>query len=258
MAPNKLSAEMIREGPYLLPKRIPVVNPSSRLFITCEHATNQLPLEYKPNKRDIEFLDTHWGWDPGAAEVTEELCRLTGAGAVLSAVSRLVCDVNRRIDDDTLILRNLEGHDLTFNKDVDVDEIQKRVERYYIPFHMAVHDHLQNRLCHSPPPLLLAVHSFTPNYMGDVREMEIGIIYDKRCPEKARLLHEAFRAKGFNVALNSPYSGMDGQMYSAWHHGNGNGIDYLELEMRQDLFAPDVKAENIGRIVEAINYASKS
>jgi predicted N-formylglutamate amidohydrolase len=100
--------------------------------------------------------------------------------------------------------------------------------------------------------MLLAVHSFTPDYMGDIRDMEIGIIFDKQCPSKAMRLHDAFVAQGFSVALNSPYSGMDGQMYSAWHHGRGNGVDYLELELRQDLFAPDVKGTNVQRIVESI------
>ena len=241
-----------KRGLYPVPTKVPVENPTAPLFITCEHATNALPPEYSPTERDLELLETHWGWDPGAAEVTRRLCEVTGAGAVLSAVSRLVCDVNRKIEDDSLILRDLEGHSLTFNKDVDVNEIQLRVERYYVPFHRAVHDHLQGRLSHQPPPLLLAVHSFTPNYMGDIREMEIGIIFDSKCPGKAHRLNDAFLDMGFAVALNSPYSGMDGQMYSAWHHGQGNGLDYLELEMRQDLFSPASKTKNVERIVKAI------
>ena len=252
MAANSFIVDSEKQGLILSPTRLPISNPAAALFVTCEHATNALPSGYQPSERDLEILQTHWGWDPGAADVTRRLSELTGAGAVLSAVSRLVCDVNRPIEDDTLILRELEGHPLTFNQDVDVDEIQTRVEQYYIPFHRAVHDHLQSRLSHSPPPLILAVHSFTPVYMGNKRDMEIGIIYDSRCPDKAKRLNDAFVEYGFAVAMNRPYSGMEGQMYSAWHHGRGNGLDYLELEMSQDLFSPSVKAANVDRIVRAI------
>jgi len=194
-------------------------------------------------------MDTHWAWDPGAAMITRAMASRFSSGAVLARASRLVCDVNRKVGGPGFIRDVLEGAPLGFNQGVDAEEVSRRVERYYLPYHRCLHDRLQDRLAEGKSPLLLAVHSFTPVMGEDVREMEVSVVFDERCPDRAQRFIEAFEREGLTVGVNQPYSGIRGQMYSAWHHGKGCGIDYLELEMRQDFFETRKAAHEMTEIV---------
>ena len=217
----------------------------SPFFFTCEHASNRIPSEFPVSPEDLPWLDTHWAWDPGAAQVTRALCSHFGSGAVLAEVSRLIVDVNRKIDGPGFIREQVEGHPLSFNQNVDEAEQARRVDRYYLPYHRTLHDRLQDRLGEGFPPLLLAVHSFTPKFGTQVRDMEVAVVFDECCPDKANAFIRGFQEQGIRVGINEPYSGIKGQMYSAWYHGRGSGIDYLELEMRQDFLENSQKAQQM-------------
>ena len=62
-----------------------------RLVITCEHASNAVPEPLKANDADQAWLDSHWGWDIGAAQLTRELVARKSCCAVLARFSRLSC-----------------------------------------------------------------------------------------------------------------------------------------------------------------------
>ena len=76
------------------------------LVMTCEHAASDLP-EWSAQDEDRPFLDDHWGWDPGAAELTRALCEEIGGVAILSRFSRLVCDPNRDPSDPTFVVEKI-------------------------------------------------------------------------------------------------------------------------------------------------------
>ena len=88
---------------------------------------------------------------------------------------------------------------------------------------------------HAEPFLLLAIHSFTPVYEGQRRAMELGVLFDDRYSLQGQELGRLLAAQGFCVALNEPYSGHDGLIYSVARHGATFSIPYLEIEIRQDL-----------------------
>jgi predicted N-formylglutamate amidohydrolase len=239
----------------LHPEAILPRTPRSPFYFTCEHASNAVPDEFTLAAADKPWMDTHWAWDPGAAMVTRAMASRFGSGAILAKASRLICDVNRKIGGPGFILSDVEGSPLSFNQGVDEVETERRVERYYLPYHRALHDRLQDRLSEGQPPLLLAVHSFTPVMDDKVREMEIAVVFDGQCPDKAHTFIESFRSQGLKVGVNKPYSGIKGQMYSAWYHGKGCGMDYLELEMRQDFFKT---REGAHAMTEAVAKALES
>jgi predicted N-formylglutamate amidohydrolase len=220
----------------LIPECISPRTPRSPFFFTCEHASNAIPEQYGVSDTDKAWLNTHWAWDPGAAMVSRAVASRFGSGAVLARASRLICDVNRKIGGPSFIRTEVEGCPLSFNQQVDEKETQARIEQFYLPYHRTLHDRLQDRLGEGQTPLLLAIHSFTKVMKGDVRDMEVAVVFDEQCPDKANRFIQSFRDQGLKVGINKPYSGIKGQMYSAWYHGKGCGMDYLELEMRQDFF----------------------
>jgi predicted N-formylglutamate amidohydrolase len=215
-----------------------------RLVVTCEHASNRIPGSTVLTAQDRPWLDTHWGWDPGAAEVVRELVMHKESVAVLSRFSRLICDPNRSIEAEDWIRENVEGHDLSFNVDLTEAERARRKAYYYDPFHAEIDACLTERLARGGDVLLLSIHSFTPNYMGEIRPMEFGVLFDRFDPVAHRFA-EHLRDQNFITALNEPYSGKDGQIYSAGLHGGTHGVIYLELEIRQDLIDTPEKVSDV-------------
>ncbi len=218
---------------------------------TCEHATRLLP-EWTAEPRDEPILRDHWGWDVGAADLTRELVRRTRSCGILSRFSRLVCDPNRHPEQGSFVVREIDGHVLSFNRDVDVAERERRRALYHDAFHDAVDRTIRARKRQQAPLRLCSIHSFTPSYLGRARPMEIGILFDQH-DEHAWQLQGALLAQGFEVALNAPYSAQDDLTYSAERHGQTHGLVYLELEVRQDLLDAWDKVRDVAaRIARAL------
>jgi len=219
---------------------------------TCEHATRDLP-EWQPQAGDLALLEDHWGWDIGAAELTRALARRMGSCAVLSRFSRLVCDPNRDPSEASFIVREIDGHTLSFNREVDGAELARRRTRYFDPYHDAIDRTLTRRRALGTPVCLCAIHSFAPVYLGQPRAMDVGILFDA-FDELAWGLQGGVAEQGFETALNAPYSGRDGLIYAARRHGRAHGLVYVELEVRQDLLGtPSEAAAVAGRLAAALS-----
>ena len=216
------------------------------LVITCEHASCRLPPPYQAAPEDRRLLHDHWGWDPGAADVARALRAATGSVAFLANFSRLLVDPNRPVDAPDLVRRRAEGHTFSFNREVDAAEQARRVERLYRPYHEAIEAALVAR--RDRDTLLFSVHSFTPCLDGEPREMELGVLFDEHEPLAVQLAG-ALRRAGFVVALNAPYSGRDGLVYSAHRHGTAHGVPYLEVEVRNDLVT---ESRGVARVADAL------
>ena len=218
---------------------------------TCEHATRLLP-EWRAMPDDVPYLEEHWGWDIGAADLTRALIELTSSCGVLSRFSRLVCDPNRRPDQKSFIVEEVDGYRLDFNRDLDAAERRRRRERYFDPYHAAVDRIIRQRKALGTPVRLCAIHSFTPTYLGRARPMEVGVLFDAHELHAWRL-EGALIEEGFEAALNAPYSGKDGMTYSAERHGGQHDLVHLELEVRQDLIATRERAHAIAeRVARAL------
>lgn len=217
---------------------------TTSVFLTCEHASQRLPEGYAWAPRDERLINTHWAYDLGAAELTRELAAALGAPAVLSRFTRLLLDPNRAEDSPTLFLAEAEGEPVELNLDITEAERERRIERFHRPFHGAI----DTRLGPHRAEIVFSIHSFTPVYEGKPRGMEIGVLFDQE-EELAERLAAAIREAGFLTAMNEPYSGKAGLIYSAGRHAKAHGRRALELEIRQDLSVqPEVRA----RLVKAL------
>jgi predicted N-formylglutamate amidohydrolase len=215
-------------------------------LLTCEHASNRVPAPLRTTASDRDWLQTHWGWDIGARMVTREIVRQTGSTGVFARFSRLVCDPNRAPNTPTLIRCAVEGAVLSFNDNLTIEEVDRRLELYHAPYHAALDRAVSLRQDQPGDMMLLSMHSFTPIFRDERRDMDVGVLFHPYEGVAHRLARE-IEAEGLSVALNEPYSARNGLMYAADRHGSAHGAVYLELEVNQRNLRTTAEARKVGR-----------
>jgi predicted N-formylglutamate amidohydrolase len=200
------------------------------IVFTCEHASNALPKDWTWPPEDGWITGTHWAFDIGAAAVTRRLVERSGSLGILARFSRLLIDPNRDVNAANLCRQDAGGSPIRLNLAVTEQEFQKRLKNFYQPYHETVDRCIRD----TPKAPVVAIHSFTPVYAGEARGMEVGVLFD-HSDDLAAAVAEALREQGLVVAMNAPYSGKNGMMFSAYRHAHDHGREALELELRQDL-----------------------
>lgn len=179
----------------------------SGLIVTCEHASNAVTGK-SLNNDDRELLDTHWGWDRGAAIVGKQIASDFECFSIFGKQSRLVCDLNRQHKDQNWIRRDIYGQQLSFNRDLDELEMHRRKKEIFMPYHRLLDVQCRSLMATATSPVLISMHSMTPVFEGSRRDMDIAILH---CgfAHHANTLDEHFRSIGLRTAINEPYSAMD-------------------------------------------------
>jgi predicted N-formylglutamate amidohydrolase len=204
------------------------------LLLLCDHADNAFPAGYGTLGLVPLQLARHIAYDIGAAEITRRLAKALGVPAVLTRYSRLLIDPNRGEDDPTLIMRLSDGAIIPGNRRIDAAERQKRIERYYRPYHEAVDRVVDTCLNSGVSPAVLAIHSFTETWRGHPRPWHAGILWDKDERLALPLLKALSAEPDLVVGDNEPYAGqLEGD--TLWQHGFKRGLPHAALEVRQDL-----------------------
>ena len=215
-----------------------------RLVFTCEHASAALPEPWTWPPQDHWLVDTHWAIDIGAADFTRRVAARLQAPAVLSRFSRLLIDPNRPLDSDTLFRENAEGRTAHLNESLLEAERKRRIERFYHPYHAAVSSLVERSACDT----VFSIHTFTDDYEGEKRHLEVGVLFDDD-EEPAYRLVKHLASAGFHVAPNEAWSGKMGLAYSPVRHAREFGRRALEIEARQDLILDESFRE---RLAEAL------
>lgn len=207
------------------------------IVMTCEHASERVPEGFAAEtgfawpEADRWLRGTHWAYDLGAEAIAIEHARAVGARLVCARFSRLLIDPNRPLSSDTLFRDVAEGRPVTMNRAITARDRDARVGLLYEPFHAAVDRAVA---ASTRAEIVFAVHTFTHEYEGQRRSLEIGILFDREDALGARVI-AGLRDAGFDVAANEPWSGKAGLIHVAAHHGDRYGKRALELEVRQDL-----------------------
>ena len=180
-------------------------------------------------------MDRHIAYDIGAAGLAGRLAERLGAGLVRQAYSRLVIDCNRDPARADAIPLESDGTPIPGNADLDTAARQARVDAIHAPYHAAIAAELDARAATGLATVLVLVHSFTPMMGGFVRPWQAGVLHQGNALSRAMLalLREEH---GLTVGDNQPYA-MDEIDYTAPVHAQARGLEYLELETRQDLIA---------------------
>ena len=205
----------------------------SRWLVTCDHATNRVPIWVGGGSLGIAPADMarHIAYDVGAAGLTRALAERLDAPAILSDFSRLVIDPNRGEDDPTLLMRIYDGTVIPTNRHADAAEREQRLARLYRPYHAAYEDLAATR----PDRAICAIHSFTRQLRGRPRRpWAVGVLYSHHDERLGPALIQECRAAGWVTGDNEPYSGhLPGD--SIDRHALAQGRPNVLIEVRNDL-----------------------
>jgi predicted N-formylglutamate amidohydrolase len=201
----------------------------SDILIVADHASAHVPPDIALGVPD-EILTRHVAVDIGVDPLARGLCDAIGCGAVLGAVSRLVCDFNRDEDAAGLVPVESDGIAIPGNV-IDAAAREARLARFFRPYHAAVAD----AIAASRPTLVVSLHSFTPRLASrpdEVRPWQIGILYNQDA-RAAQVAIPRLEADGIVTGDNQPYSGrvLNATMN---RHAEAAGLAYLGIEVRQD------------------------
>jgi predicted N-formylglutamate amidohydrolase len=226
---------------------------ASDFVLTADHAGRKIPRRLGTLGLPESERSRHIAWDIGIAGVTEVLAAALDATAVLQVYSRLVIDCNRDPAHPTSIPTVSELTPIPGNEDLSAADRAARHAAIFAPYHAAITGVLDARI--GRRTVLIAMHSFTPVFKGEARAVEVGVLYH-RGTRLAHIMLDLLRAEGdLAVGDNQPYAITDTSDYTIPVHGEGRGLDHVEIEIRQDLIADPIGqtawAERMARLLAA-------
>lgn len=218
------------------------------LFV-CEHASFHIPERFGDLGLDAVARKSHIAWDPGAENVTRILAERFNAPAVISRVSRLVYDCNRPPSVADAVPEKSEIFDVPGNKNLSQAQIADRIESYYRPFEHTLVRAIEE---HQVDPILITIHSFTPVYNGQTRDVEIGLLHDDDRRVVDAMLDFATTHSTQNIQRNQPYGPDDGVTHTIRLHGVENDLLNVMVEIRNDLLANQEDCASIADVLERL------
>ncbi len=230
---------------------------SRGLVLLADHAGRALPDEYGDLGLPATEFDRHIAYDIGVERVTRQLARLTGAPALMANFSRLLIDPNRGEDDPTLIRQLYDGTVVPGNYPMDAEERERRLDRFYRPYHDAVGAMISSvHEATGRSPFIFSIHSFTPVMQGRERPWHVGVLWDLDDRAPKALIDALSEDPTLVVGDNEPYDGaLRGD--TMYRHAIVNGFAHALIEIRQDLIADDSGADEwaarLAPIVDAVN-----
>ena len=251
---NNSAASLLSTGE---PPPFRVINPLAEtpVLLICDHASCRFPKSLGDLGLDPFARRCHLALDIGAGQLTARLAESLGITAVLARYSRLVVDCNRQLLDPSAFLEFGDGVIVPGNRNLRAADKAFRSDAIYWPYHRAIDEQLQRLKVVGPPPAFVSVHSFTPVLNGVSRQWQVGVLWDTDT-RLSDLFLDDFRAAGYEVGDNEPYSGKAPQDFTIDHHAQDPGLPHVGIEIRQDLIDDEAGVSAIAavmhRIVESI------
>lgn len=234
----------------------------SPFVLLVDHASKRIPASLGDLGLSPEEREMHIAWDLGIARVAHELSARLDACVVLQQYSRLVIDANRPPSTPASILTLSERTPVPGNENLSVEARLQRESEVFRPYHREIARVLDERREREQPSVLIALHSFTPVYMGQHRSVEIGVLYERDARLGLPLLGLLRAEPQLVVGDNTPYAMSLCTDYTMTTHGLGRQLLHVEIEIRQDLLASDAQcalwAERLARLLPSALRAAES
>jgi predicted N-formylglutamate amidohydrolase len=202
-----------------------------------DHAGRDIPARLGRLGLPAEALDLHIACDIGVAGLGALLADALGASFIAQRYSRLVIDCNRDPARADAIAEVSDGVAVPGNTDLTHQARAARVGEIFAPYHARIAEEIAARGASGRQTILLALHSFTPVMAGATRPWRFGVLHMGGSRFSDAMLGALRASLGADlVGDNEPYR-MDGTDYTVPRHAIAASLDYLELEVRQDLVA---------------------
>jgi predicted N-formylglutamate amidohydrolase len=206
--------------------------PRPLLVVSCEHGGNRVPKEYAPLFAGAaDVLATHRGYDLGALELARQFGRRLGVTPFAATTTRLVVDLNRSPGN-----RNVFS---AYTRSLPAEQREAALAAHYRPYRAAVERAVATAVAAGRPVLHVSAHSFTPELRGEVRNCDVGFLYDPRQPGDVRFIEAWFAAlqaaaPSLVLRRNYPYRGVSDSLVTLLRHRYAaRGYVGMELEVNQ-------------------------
>ena len=225
-----------------------------KIMISCEHGGNLIPPDYEhlfASPAALADLDSHRGYDYGAMRLFELICDASRPDFAHAArTSRLLIDLNRSLDAPSLFSEYSVG--------VSADVRQRIIDDVYLPYRQAFIAASQPWFAAGERVVHLSVHSFTPIFGAQVRNADIGILYDpamaaERCLAAKVKSHIARLLPHLRVRFNYPYLGKTDGHVVWYRRRHPEAYAGIEFEMGYNCAYPEVER----KLAEAVARACK-
>jgi len=222
------------------PSPVVVANPGggSPLLLIGDHAGRATPRRLAGLGLPARAMDLHIASDIGVAGLGLRLSATLDAAFIRQTYSRLVIDCNRRPGHEGSIPTISDGVVIPGNADLSDAEVAARRVEIYQPYQDAIAAALEARAAAGRQTLLVSLHSFTPSLNGQARPWRMGVLHRGDSRLSLAVLALLRRELGEAAGDNQPYR-LDETDNTVPLHVDPRGLDYLELEVRQDLIADD-------------------
>src|SRR5271156_4326704 len=148
----------------------------SAYFLTCDHGGKLLPRALGTLGVSAFDLERHIAWDIGAAALARRLADALDAFLIVQTYSRVVIDCNRPLHSPCSITPLSELTPIPGNQHVGAAEAEARRRQIFQPYHDRIAAELDARAALGRPTILVAVHSFTPEFKGENRPWHAGVL----------------------------------------------------------------------------------
>ena len=166
-----------------------------RYVISCEHATAHVPAAFGEAFAGAEkVLASHRGSDMGALQLAEQFSQELQEPCYAAEVTRLLVDTNRSSHHRAVYSQ--------WSRQLTAQQREQALASYWRPHRDRVQAAIQKHIERGRVVLHIGVHSFTPCFEGEVREIDVAWLY-----YPARPL-ERLRAAGWQRALASLQPGL--------------------------------------------------
>lgn len=207
---------------------------NSLLMLTCEHASNKLPVSFK-KAIPPKILETHRAYDIGAVLVFRKLVKFAKPEFYCEGkYSRLFVDLNRTLTNKSAFSEFYEALD-----NAAAAKAKAQASTYWTEYRAAIEKFVNANA--KQDIIHLGIHSFTPKLNGKVRNTDIGILYDPSRPKECELA-QVIKAEikrlhpEMKVRFNYPYKGTSDGLTTTLRKKLGPRYAGIEIEINQKFF----------------------
>lgn len=177
------------------------------LIVTCEHASNELPEEWRHLFEGAgDVLETHRGWDPGAIQLAKTIAERLGVKLFVHPWSRLLVEPNRSLHHRQLFSE--------YTEHLSADERKELIHSCWSPHRDQIKQEIRSAASSGKQVVHIGVHTFTPVWKQKERDLDIGLLYDPKREEEKQfcvIWKKEFESSNpeFKIRMNRPYLGKD-------------------------------------------------